>query len=519
MQKNLQWKLLSIVAITSIAAWAVYPPEDRIRLGLDLEGGVHMVLRVQTDDALQVETEVAAEQLSEQLSLQGVTTVSLTPVDATTIRAEGVGTDQDAEFRRLADERLSATYDREPGAGGVYTFRMRGPIAASLREEAVRQALETIERRVNELGVSEPIVAPHGIGGSQILVQLPGVTDVARAKELIRATSLLEFKLVEEGPSPTRELLLQARNGVVPPDMEVITGTPNALGGSTEPLYYLVRRVAAVSGRDLRNARPSLDEFNQPAVSFTLNREGARKMGDLTGQNLGRPLAIVLDEQIRSAPTIQGRISDSGQITGVTQQEAEDLQITLRSGALPASLTYLEERTVGPTLGADSIRAGVTASIAGLITVAFFMLSYYKLAGINAVVAVVLNLLILMACMSYVDAVLTLPGIAGLILTIGIGVDSNVLIFERIKEELRSARSIKTAVGAGFDRVLLTIIDTHVASLIAAAFLFQFGSGPIKGFATTLFFGLVSNVFTAVFVSRTLFETILSRRRVATLSI
>ena len=193
MQKNLQWKLLSIVAITAIAAWAVYPPEDRIRLGLDLEGGVHMVLRVQTDDALQVETEMAAEQLSEQLSLQGVTTVTLMPVDATTIRAEGVGTDQDAEFRRLADERLSATYDREPGAGGVYTFRMRGPIAASLREEAVRQALETIERRVNELGVSEPIVAPHGIGGSQILVQLPGVTDVARAKELIRSTSLLSL--------------------------------------------------------------------------------------------------------------------------------------------------------------------------------------------------------------------------------------------------------------------------------------------------------------------------------------
>jgi preprotein translocase subunit SecD len=519
MQKNLQWKLLSIVAITAIAAWAVYPPEDRIRLGLDLEGGVHMVLRVQTGDALQVETELAAEQLSEQLSLQGLTSVTMIPVDATTIRAEGVVSDQDAEFRRLADERLSATYDREPGAGGVYTFRMRGPVAASLREEAVRQALETIERRVNELGVSEPIVAPHGIGGTQILVQLPGVTDVARAKELIRSTSLLEFKLVEEGPSPTRELLLQARNGVVPSDMEVVTGSPNALGGSTEPLYYLVRRVAAVSGRDLRNARPSLDEFNQPAVSFTLNREGARKMGDLTGQNLGRPLAIVLDDQIRSAPTIQGRISDSGQITGVTQQEAEDLQITLRSGALPASLTYLEERTVGPTLGADSIRAGVAASIAGLIVVALFMLVYYKLAGINAVVAVALNLLILMACMSYVGAVLTLPGIAGLILTIGIGVDSNVLIFERIKEELRSARSVKTAVGAGFDRVLLTIIDTHVASLIAAAFLFQFGSGPIKGFATTLFFGLVSNVFTAVFVSRTLFETILSRRRVVTLSI
>ena len=518
MQKNLQWKLLGIAAVVALAVWGVYPPADQIRLGLDLKGGAHLVLRVETDDALQVETETAAEQLGEQMSLQGMDAATVIPADATTVRVEGVPGERDAAFRQLSDERLAASYDREPGAGGSYTFRMRGPVASSLREEAVRQALQTIERRVNELGVSEPIVAPHGIGGDQILVQLPGVSDVARAKALIRSTSLLELKLVEEGPAPSREALLQTRNGVVPPDMEVAT-QPSGVDGSIEPFHYLVRRVATVTGRDLRSARPSLDEYNQPAVSFTLNREGARKMGDATGANIGRGLAIILDGQVRSAPTIQGRITDSGQITGVTQQEAEDLQITLRSGALPASLTYLEERTVGPTLGADSIRAGVAASIAGLVLVAVFMLGYYRLAGINAVVAVVLNLLILMACMAYIEAVLTLPGIAGLILTIGIGVDSNVLIFERIKEELRSARSIRSAVAAGFDRVLLTIIDTHVASLIAAAFLFQFGSGPIKGFATTLFFGLVSNVFTAVFVSRSLFEAVLSRRRVATLSI
>ena len=514
MKQNLQWKLLGIVAVTALAVWGVYPPGEQIRLGLDLSGGAHLVLRVETSDALQVETETAAEQLDEQMSLQGMEAATVIPVDATTVRVEGIVGERDAAFRQLSDERLAASYDREPGAGGSYTFRMRGPVASSLREEAVRQALQTIERRVNELGVSEPIVAPHGIGGDQILVQLPGVSDVARAKALIRSTSLLELKLVEEGPAVSREALLQTRNGVVPPDMEVATQP-----GGAEPFYYLVRRVAAVTGRDLRNARPSLDEFNQPAVSFTLNREGARKMGDITGANLGRGLAIILDGQVRSAPTIQGRITDSGQITGVSQQEAEDLQITLRSGALPASLTYLEERTVGPTLGADSIRAGVAASIAGLVLVAVFMLGYYRLAGINAVVAVALNLLILMACMAYIEAVLTLPGIAGLILTIGIGVDSNVLIFERIKEELRSAKSVRSAVAAGFDRVLLTIIDTHVASLIAAAFLFQFGSGPIRGFATTLFFGLVSNVFTAVFVSRSLFETVLSRRRVATLSI
>ena len=518
MQRNLQWKLLGIVAVTALAVWGVYPPADQIRLGLDLKGGAHLVLRVETDDALLVETETAAEQLGEQMSLQGMDAATAIPADATTIRVEGVPGERDAAFRQLSDERLAASYDREPGARGSYTFRMRGPVASSLREEAVRQALQTIERRVNELGVSEPIVAPHGIGGDQILVQLPGVSDVARAKALIRSTSLLELKLVEEGPAASREALLQTRNGVVPPDMEIAT-QPSGVDGSAEPFYYLVRRVATVTGRDLRNARPSLDEYNQPAVSFTLNREGARKMGDATGANIGRGLAIILDGQVRSAPTIQGRITDSGQITGVAQQEAEDLQITLRSGALPASLTYLEERTVGPTLGADSIRAGVAASIAGLVLVAVFMLGYYRLAGINAVVAVVLNLLILMACMAYIEAVLTLPGIAGLILTIGIGVDSNVLIFERIKEELRSARSLRSAVAAGFHRVLLTIIDTHVASLIAAAFLFQFGSGPIKGFATTLFFGLVSNVFTAVFVSRALFETVLSRRRAATLSI
>ena len=521
MQKNLQWKILSILVVVVLAVWAFYPPGERIRLGLDLEGGVHLVMRVQTEDALQVETETAAEQLGEQLSLQGFDLTSVLAEDGTTIRVSDVPGTRNQEFRQITEERLSASYNRESGPGGSYLFRMRAPVESSLREESVRQAIETIERRVNELGVAEPIVAPHGVAGDQILVQLPGVSDVARAKELIRSTALLELKLVEEGPAPSRELLLDGRSGVVPPDMEVVTGQSNVLnpGGTAEPLYYLVRRVAAVTGRDLRNARPSLDEFNQPAVSFTLNREGALKFGDVTGQNIGRSLAIILDGQVRSAPVLQARITDSGQITGVSLQEAEDLQITLRSGALPASLTYLEERTVGPTLGADSVRAGVTASIAGLIVVAFFMLVYYKRAGINAVVAIGLNLVILMGCMAYVDAVLTLPGIAGLILTIGIGVDSNVLIFERIKEELGSAKSVKIAVSAGFDRVLLTIIDTHVASLIAAAFLFQFGSGPIKGFATTLFFGLVSNVFTAVFVSRTMFETILSRRRSQTLSI
>ena len=281
-----------------------------------------------------------------------------------------------------------------------------------------------------------------------------------------------------------------------------------------------MRRVAAITGRDLRTARSTLDEYNQPAVSFLLNGDGARKFGDITSQNIGRQLAIILDGRVYSAPRIESRITDEGRITGYfSQEEAADLGLVLRSGALPASLTYLEERRVGPTLGADSVRAGILASVTGLLLVAFFMLVYYKLAGINAILSVALNLLILLGVMAYLNATMTLPGIAGFILTIGMGIDSNVLIFERIKEELGTAKNVRLAVAAGFDRVFLTILDTHVASLIAAAFLFQFGTGPIRGFATTLFFGLLSNVFTAVFVSRTLFETILARRRVARLSI
>jgi preprotein translocase subunit SecD len=289
-------------------------------------------------------------------------------------------------------------------------------------------------------------------------------------------------------------------------------------GGGT--VFYLVRKAASITGRDLRNARPSLDENNQPAVSFSLNNDGAVKFGRVTQENIGRQLAIILDGRVQSAPVIESRITDEGRISGTfTQQEVADLSLVLRSGALPASLTYLEERTVGPSLGADSIRAGVTASLTGLALVAVFMLLYYKLSGINAIMTVVLNLVILLGFMSYIGATMTLPGVAGFILTIGMGVDSNVLIFERIKEELRAGKGVRQAVSAGFDRVFLTILDTHIASLIAAGFLFQFGTGPIRGFATTLFFGLLSNVFTAVFASRTLFEVILSRRETKTLSI
>lgn len=522
MNKNLRWKVLSVVAVLVLAVWAFYPPDQKVRLGLDLKGGVHLVMRVQTDDALKLETETTAERLREELSRLNIIVTSVEPDGSTRFRVQGVPGPQDAEFRRISDEQTNAIFNRQTGVAGTYTFEMKPNMLTALRDESVQQALQTIERRVNELGVAEPIVAPHGSAGDQILVQLPGVTDVARAKEIIRSTALLELKIVEDGPAPSQETLLQARGGVIPPDMQVVTGLDDAgiTGQPGSTLYYLVRRVAGVTGRDLRNARPTLDENNRPAIGFSLNQEGARKFGRVTGDNIGRSLAIILDGRVQSAPTIQSRITDEGRITGnFTQEQAQDLSLVLRSGALPASLTYLEERTVGPSLGADSIRAGVLASIGGLALVALFMLAYYKLAGINAIVSVGMNLLILLGFMAYIGATMTLPGIAGFILTIGMGVDSNVLIFERIKEELGFGRTPKQAVSAGFDRVFLTILDTHIASLIAAGFLFQFGTGPVRGFATTLFFGLLSNVFTAVFVSRMLFELVLSRRQAPTLSI
>ena len=509
MQKNLRWKLLLIAGVIGLSIWGFYPLDEKVNLGLDLRGGVHLVLRVNTDDALRVETETTTERLRETLTTAGVLVGTIRVTSPTEFEVTAV--ENDAAFRQFSVE-VDTAFNRSTMAGG-YAYAMRLPIVAQYRDETVEQALQTIERRVNELGVAEPIVARHGVAG-QILVQLPGIDNVQRARDIILSTALLELKLVQYGPFGDEATALQTLGDTLPTDMEIVSGADDlgVAGGGT--VYYVVRQVAAVTGRDLRNARPSLDINNLPAVQFTLNQEGAQRFGQITQENIGRQLAIILDNEVYSAPTIEGRITTDGQISGAfTQQEVQDLALVLRSGALPASMDYLEERTVGPSLGADSIRSGVTASLLGLGVVVVFMLFYYRLTGINAVVSVVLNLMILLALMAYLGATMTLPGIAGFVLTIGIGVDSNVLIFERIKEELATAKSVRGAVAAGFDRVWWTIVDTHVASLIAAMFLFQFGTGPIRGFATTLTIGLLSNVFTAVFVSRTVFETVLSRRR------
>jgi preprotein translocase subunit SecD len=516
--KDTRWRIILIAVVIGLSIWSFYPLGTKVKLGLDLKGGVHLVLRVHTDDALRVETETTVERLRDSMQRAGVQFTKADVVSPTEFRVEGI--QDDAGFRSASVD-ADTNYDRSSETGG-YSFRMKPNIVNQLREQTVTQALETIERRVNELGVAEPIVARYS-GADQILVQLPGVEDVRRAKEIIRSTAQLRLTLVDQGPFPNRESALQAFNNNVPADVELLPGRQEGSGtaGTAGTVYYAVKRAAAVTGRDLRNAQQSLDEFNRPAVHFTLKQDAATRFGNFTQTNIGRPMAIVLDNRVMSVATIQGRITDSGQITGINHDEMVDTVITLKSGALPASMDYLEERTVGPSLGAESIRAGFIASLAGLGFVVLFMLFYYKLTGLNAVISIVTNLIILLGLMAFLGSVMTLPGIAGFILTIGMGVDSNVLIFERIKEELATARGARAAVNAAFDRVWWTIVDTHVSSLIAALLLLQFGTSTIRGFAVTLIIGLLSNVFTAVFISRTAFELILSRRQTAaqTLSI
>jgi len=518
---NLRWRILLIVVIIGACLWAIIPPGKKIRLGLDLKGGVHLVLRVNTDDALKLETLTSSERVREDAEKAGVTGITVKVLSSTQFQVNGVPPAQDALFRQTAAV-LQATFNREGGTEGTHTFVMKPNIAIDLARAAVTQAQQTIERRVNELGVAEPLIARQGANDDQLLVQLPGMTDVERARSVIQSTAQLELKLVEQGPSPTRESLLQATGGQEPPNMEVLPGVEGrgAAGEKPQAVFYLLRKVPLLTGNDLRSAKQGPDQYSQPAVHFEVKGDAASRFGKATRENINRRLAIVLDRTVVSAPNIEGPISDQGQISGsFTMQEAEDLALKLRSGALPASLTYLQQTTIGPTLGADSINSGLMASGASLALVALFMLFYYRLSGVNSVVALVFNLIILLGAMAYIGATMTLPGIAGFVLIMGVGVDSNVLIFERIKEELAAQRGVRASLNTGFSRVFLTLIDTHVAAAISAAFLFQFGTGPIRGFATTLFFGLVSNLFTATFVSKTMFEMVLAERHSDTLSI
>ena len=491
--------------------------KNGIRLGLDLKGGIHLVLQVQTDDALKIEADEAMARLNEQNKDQ---TLNLGAITRTGPAAFNVVVNASTDTDKLNDAIKRYTpgwqYARQ---GTTWAFSLGGPARKTISEEAVQQAVETIRNRIDQFGVSEPVIAREG--ENRIVVQLPGVDDPRRVKDIIKSTAFLELKLVTAGPMSDRAALLAQSGGQVPPDQEVVEGNSTDQDPTSPKVFYLLQKVAAVTGRDIKNARPSQDQNNRPAVSFSLKAEGATKFDKVTGANIGRNLAIVLDNKVQSAPRIDGRISDSGIITGsFTPERANDLALILRSGALPAGLVYLEERTVGPSLGLDSIKKGITAAVLGALLVFLTMVVYYRRSGFNAVLALVLNAIILLGVLAQFGATLTLPGIAGFILTIGMAVDSNVLIFERIREELREGKTPKTAIDNGFSKAFLTIVDTHVTTVVSALFLFQFGTGPVKGFAVTLIVGLAASMFTAVYVSKTIFMLEYgSRERIESVSI
>jgi preprotein translocase subunit SecD len=541
MNPNLKWKALFIVVVVlgcvyGLIGLPTFPTSlaqlkdnfsHQIKLGLDLQGGTHLILQVQVQEAIAQETDQTVDRLTSQMRAKNIRYDEVRRVDDTHILVRNVPNDQIAPFRDLVNEQFSRTWDLSPAAGepNGYTLTMRPSRVAEIQDQTMQQSLETIERRINALGLTEPTIQAHGRKDNEILVQLPGEGDPSRAKAVIQAGGQLELRLVEDpNPYPSQAAALAAHGGILPPGTELVPGRSESRNGADSgESWYVLSRVAVVTGRDLRSATENRSTNNpgQWQVNFSLSAEAARRFGPFTEQNTGRQMAIVLEHRVYSAPLIKSRIDDQGFIEGnFTQESAHDLALVLRAGALPASIKYLEERTVGPSLGADSIRHGVQASIFSLLAVMIFMLVYYRLSGANAVLALILNLIILLAALAFFGAVLTLPGIAGVILTIGMGVDSNVLVFERIREELRNGKSPGSAVQAGFDKAFLTIIDTHVTTVVSAFFLFLFGTGPIRGFAITLTIGLIANVFTAIYVSKTIFQYHLTKMdRQAELSI
>ena len=535
MNKNLLWKVVFIVATMLFFLFGIFGiPKgvsgdalataltDHIHLGLDLKGGTHLILQVQVNDAINVDAQNAMEVLKEQLRSHKIDYTDVSQPDPQNnpdhIAIKGVPPAARSDLRNIVQERLPE-YDVTPGANDSSNLAMKASTLSDLKSRAVTQAIETIRNRVDALGVSEPTIQEHGLGQYQILVQLPGVDDPGRVKELIQNTAMLEIKQVISGPYPSQAAAMQASpNGIIPIDQMLLPG--NTLGGRAEgEQWYLVSRTSAISGKDLRHADPSSDQNGQPDVNFQLTRDGGQRFYSFTSQHVKDSLGVVLDGKVREVATIDEPIRDQVQIRGhMDAQAAKDLAMILNSGALPASIHYLEERTVGPSLGADSIRAGVRAAVIGMLAVLIFMLVYYRGAGVNADVALIMNLIILLGFLGWstiagVNVALTLPGIAGVILTVGMGVDSNVLIFERIREELRNGKTPPSAVDQGFSHAWITIVDTHVTTIVSAAILFIFGTGPVKGFATTLTFGLLANLFTAVFVSRVIFDWVLSRKQ------
>ena len=499
--------------------------EENINLGLDLKGGVHLILQVQVQDAIRAEADRTMARLKQQLSREMIiqqATVerndpqTIAEADSIVITVDGIPTERASDFRGMIDGAF-AEWIAVAKTSTSWELRLRPSALSGIKTDTVTQSIATIENRVNGLGLTEPTIQQHGRADAEyeILVQLPGAKDPARVMEILQMTALLEIQEVLDGPFVSSQAALGAHNGILPPNSELLTYAVRDEVGTLAEQWYILNSVSVITGSDLRNARPGRSTETQVwEVQFVLSPEAGVRFGSFTGANIGKRLSVVLDGRIKNVATIQGRITDTGVIEGLSgQQEAQDLGLVLRAGALPAAVEFLEERTVGASLGADSIQQGIRSSLLGLALIVICMLIYYKGAGINAVLALFLNLLILLAMLSYFGFTLTLPGIAGIVLTIGMAVDANVLIFERVREELRAGKGVAAALNAGFGKAFLTIIDTNLTTIIAAGFLFLFGGGAVRGFAVTLAIGLIANLFTSVFVSRLVFDFVLSRKQ------
>ncbi len=524
--KRISWRLIAIAAVLAIAVVYLLPtlrhdlwPRKRINLGLDLQGGMHLLFRVDQDKAIESAIERIADEIRDALRQARGHYQTIEVVEGRRVMIRLTGQKNIDSFQSVLDKEfagLRIVSDQTDGETRSVTVSLPDKEIEHLRELSVAQALETIRNRIDQFGVSEPDIRRQG--KDQILLQLPGVKDQKRAKELIGRTAVLEFKLVDEVND-----LSAALGGNVPAGSEVLyevsrdTETNRSL-----KTPYLIKKRALLTGAYLTDARVQIDsQYNDPYVSIDFDKKGGQLFERITGENVKKRLAIVLDGKVYSAPVIQEKISGGkARITGsFTTEEASDLAIVLRSGALPAPLILEEERSVGPSLGSESIRSGMISMIVGGILVILFMLLYYRMAGLIADLAMLLNMLFIAAGLAAFQATLTLPGIAGIILTIGMAVDANVLIYERIREELTLGKSVRAAVDAGYDRASLAIIDSNITTLIAALVLFQFGTGPIKGFAVTLSLGVVASMFTALVFTREVFEQILHGRKITQLSI
>ena len=525
MGKNLARRTGFIVAVLAIFIYGIFfgtnlprlaPLKtlltNNIHLGLDLQGGTHLVLQVHVEEAVNSTTDRDLQRLNEALAATGATASKIDLQHPETITVKGGSTTQQGAINGIMTGSEYANYDVTSAMGGGYAMTLKQSAIRDIKDRTLETSIGTIQERIDKLGTVEPKVEKYGLGDNEIVLELPGVSDPAEVQRLIQATPKLEVHpVVGMTPYPDEASALAAAGPALPPDEEIEQGT-NGTGGPDQ--FYLLKRASVVEGQDFRDAQPSTDDNGRPDLTFSLTTDAGDRFYTYTKANKGSLMAITLNNSVIEAATINDAIRDQVRITGggFTPDTAAQLATKLRSGSLPASITPIETRTVGASLGADSIHKGVIASIAGLVVVLICMLVYYRGAGVNADLALILNLVILLGFMSFSGATLSLPGIAGVILTIGMGVDSNVLIFERVREELRLVKTAAAAIQDGFAHAWTTILDTHVTTVVSAIILFFLGTGPVRGFATTLTIGLLANVFTAVFVSRTIFEYLLSKK-------